>query len=136
MVVEQLHETLLVRYGLDLELRRVDVGELRAETVAATGHYHSCDRMNRTLLGRVVKVRSGEQLAENEGGNIHVVFGMDGNGNAITVVEDGDGVGRTIHGYLDCGHFGAALFVVNGIHENFVEYFNQSGILPMIRKNG
>lgn len=61
---------------------------------------------------------------------------VDGDRNAVTVVDNRDGVGRAIHRHLDRRHFGAALLVVDRIHENLVEYLDQPGILPMRKQNG
>lgn len=54
---------------------------------------------------------------------------MDDDGDSVAVVEDGNGPGVGVHSDLDRRHRRTSLFVVNGVDEDFVEDFEESGVL-------
>ena len=96
---------------------RPDVGELGAIAVASPG----------SLLLVVVVVTAGEEVAKDEFGDVDLLLLVDLHGNAITVVEDGDGVGLGVDGDLEGVHGGVTLLVVGGIDEDLVEDLVEAG---------
>ena len=135
MVVEHLDEPLLVGHRLHLELGAVDVGQLGSESVATARDYASHSHYAVTLLRGVVEVRAGKQLTEDERGNVHFVFRVNGYRDAVAVVIHGDGVRRTIHRHLDCRHLRAALLVVDRVHQDLVEDLDQPRVLAITRNS-
>lgn len=97
--------------GLDNELRREDVRELRAVPIPPS----------RRLLHVVVIVTTGEEVAEDHLRHVDALFAVDLDGNTIAIVVDADAIGFGIYVDLDGVHGGISLLVVGGVDEDLVE---------------
>jgi len=66
-------------------------------------------------------------VAEDEFGDVDLLFLVDLHGNAVAVVEDGDGIGLGVDGDLEGVHGRVALLVVGGVDEDLVEDLVEAG---------
>ena len=68
------------------------------------------------LLVIVLEVGSGEEVAEDELGDVAVVLLVEHDGDALSVVLDRNGVAGAVDSDVEPVHRGVALLVVGGVH--------------------
>ena len=99
------------------ESMRKYVRQFSAIAVPASNH----------LLFIVIVVTPSEQMPKDELGDVYFLFLVDLDGDAFTIVEDGN---KTLGGVdvdLDHVHPAVPLVVVSSVYKNLVEYFVEGG---------
>ena len=119
VVGELLHvlETIGSVDALDGEGGGEDVGQLGSVSVAASGG----------LLVVVLEVGSGKEVPEDELRDIAVVLLVLYDGDTLSVVLDGDGVGSSVNDNVELVHGVITLLVVGGVDEDLVEDLEKTG---------